>query len=202
MNEMRFNFKQIKRLLLYGGWEPISAHDVYSALRLKPNFLINVSTAKDTIIDGKAVNGGDYENIKGLAWDDDDLCAQTVEVAEKRGYQYFLAGSPTLVWDGAISVDATSYDENFLKHEKTNRSGIGITDDELILYFDDNPITLDDFAQKMADAGCKYAINIDGGGSTAIFTKSPRKAIPLKDEYDDKLCSTWLAIYLKREKTK
>lgn len=201
MKEMRFNFGQVKRALLYGGWEPITAHDVYAALRLKPDYIINVTTAQDTIINREAING-DHENVRGLAWDDDDFCGKTVEVAEQRGYKYFLAGSPTLIWDGKVQIDEAGYDDSFLKHEKTNRSGMGISDNELILCFEDSAVTIDDFAQKMADAGCKYAINIDGGGSTAIFKKGHGKAVALNKKDDKKLCSTWLGIYLRKERKK
>lgn len=154
-------------------------------------------TVCDTIVDAQIVNGGNYTD-KGFAWDDNDVSPEVTAKAKQRGYNYFLGGSPNLVWDGVVSIDGKGFDSYFLKHAKAIRIGMGINDNELIFCFPKEKMKLSDFAVTMVNAGCKFALNLDGGGTTTVMQNQNGKMVELNKRTENRLISTWLAIYLKQ----
>lgn len=76
----------------------------------------------------------------------------------------FIAGSPTLVINGMIKLDWGNKVSTAIQG-KAYRSAIGFNDTDLFLYCSDSKITLEVLAEEMLKLGCKYAINLDGGGS-------------------------------------
>lgn len=209
MNELRFKLKDIDRVVLYGGRVGKKASAVFK--ELEPDYLINAGmysmsgihkglTVCDTIVDGMLINGGNYTD-KGIAWDDNDLEPETTASAKKRGYNFFLGGSPSLVWNGQVNVDAKGFDSYFTNTAKSIRIGMGINDDELIFCFPEQSMKLYEFAGVMVSAGCKFAINLDGGGSTSVFQNQKGKMVALNKRTEDRANSTWLAIYLNKTTT-
>lgn len=79
----------------------------------------------------------------------------------------FLGGSPTLVIDGKVSLDWGNKVSTAIQG-KAYRSAIGFNDTDIFLYCSDSKITLETLATNMKDLGCKYAINLDGGGSSHL----------------------------------
>ena len=75
---------------------------------------------------------------------------------------------------------------------------MGITDKELVICFPAAAKTLGTFAGMMAAAGCKHAINLDGGGSTRVMQNVGGKLRQLSSNQENRANSTWLAIYLKK----
>lgn len=207
MNELRFTLRDIDRVVLYGGRTAKKAAAVFA--ELKPDYLINAGmfsmtgehaglTVCDTIVNGQLINGGNYTD-KGLAWDDNDIGPETTASAKKRGYECFLGGSPSLVWYEKVLIDGKGFSNWFLNTAESIRIGMGVNDDELIFCFPEEKMKLPDFAKTMLDAGCKYAINLDGGGSTSVFKKQNGKMVALNNRTEDRACSTWLAIYLNKK---
>lgn len=206
MEELRFKLRDIDRVVLYGGRVGKKASKVFA--ELQPDFLLNAGmyslsgihkglTVCDTIVDGILINGGNFCNL-GFAFDDNDLSPETTSKAKQRGYNYFIGGSPSLVWDGEVNIDGKGFDSYFLNTAKSIRIGMGINDNELIFCFPEEKMKLKDFAKTMLDAGCKYAINLDGGGSTHISKNQNGKMVALNKPTEDRLNSTWLAIFLKK----
>ena len=81
-----------------------------------------------------------------------------------------------LVWDGAVSVSATgSY-----YTDRASRTMMGVTEDGKVLLIvvdgRQEPFScgasMAELAQIMMEAGAKYAINLDGGGSTTYMAKN------------------------------
>lgn len=205
MNELRFNLRDIEKVVLYGGRTGKKAAAVFE--ELKPDYLINAGmfsmtgehrglTVCDTIIDGQIINGGNYTD-KGFAWDDNDIGPEQTASAKRRGYEYFLGGSPSLVWYGNVLIDGKGFSNWFLNTAESIRIGMGINDDELIFCFPEKEMKLPDFAKMMRAAGCKHAINLDGGGSTSVFQNQNGKMVALNKRTEDRACSTWLAVFLK-----
>ena len=99
----------------------------------------------------------------------------------------YISGSPVLVKNGAISVEWGNKVSTYLKGAH-KRSILGLNDSEIILISTDE-VTLERAAQIAIDAGCKYAINLDGGGSChlqdgdKIYVKSERRNV------------SWLMLY-------
>ena len=205
MEQLKIDLNEIDRIQLVGGTVRRTAAQVFKALQEKPDYLINAGmydtrsglTVCDTIVDGVLLNGGNYTD-KGFAWDDNNLEPETTAAAKARGYKFFLGGSPSLLWDGKLNIDGKGFDKYFLNTAKSVRIGMGISDKELIICFPAAAKTLGTFAGIMAAAGCQYAINLDGGGSTRVVKNVNGQLQRLSANKEDRANSTWLAIYLKK----
>ena len=205
MEQLKINLNEIDRIQLVGGTVRRTAAQVFKMLQEKPDYLINAGmydtrsglTVCDTIVDGVLLNGGNYTD-KGFAWDDNNLGPETTAAAKARGYKFFLGGSPSLIWDGKLNIDGKGFDKYFLNTAKSVRIGMGISDKELIICFPAAAKTLGTFAGVMAAAGCRYAINLDGGGSTRVVKNVNDQLQRLSANKEDRANSTWLAIYLKK----
>ena len=205
MEQLKIKLNEIDRIRLVGGTVRRTAAQVFKMLPEKPDYLINAGmydmrsglTVCDTIVDGVLLNGGNYTD-KGFAWDDNNLEPEDTAAAKVRGYRYFLGGSPSLLWNGRLNIDGKGFDKYFLNSAKSVRIGMGITDKELVVCFPAAAKTLGTFAGMMAAAGCKYAINLDGGGSTRVMQNVGGKLRQLSSNRENRANSTWLAIYLKK----
>ena len=94
--------------------------------------------------------------------------------------QDFVAGSPILVKDSKVSIEWGNKVSTAIQG-KAYRSSIGFNDEYVFLFVSDVTMTLTGLANYMLGQGCKYAINLDGGGSCHLqvgqktYTKSTRK---------------------------
>ena len=94
--------------------------------------------------------------------------------------QDFVAGSPILVKDGKVSIEWGNKVSTAIQG-KAYRSSIGFNDEYVFLFVSDVTMTLTSLANYMLGQGCKYAVNLDGGGSCHLqvgqntYTKSTRK---------------------------
>ena len=87
----------------------------------------------------------------------------------------FRAGFPLLVWNGEIYDGIGTYDHIPGRH---NRTAIGVTADNVLylVTFDGRAqghasgVSCYDLADFMQRIGCVFAINMDGGGSTTMWT--------------------------------
>lgn len=94
--------------------------------------------------------------------------------------QDFIAGSPILVKNGKINIEWGNKVSTAIQG-KAYRSSIGFNDKYIFLFTSNVAMTLQGLANYMLGQGCKYAINLDGGGSCHLqigqktYTKSTRK---------------------------
>lgn len=94
--------------------------------------------------------------------------------------QDFIAGSPILVKDGKVYIEWGNKVSTAIQG-KAYRSSIGFNDEYVFLFVSDVTMTITGLANYMLGQGCKYAINLDGGGSCHLqvgqktYTKSTRK---------------------------
>ncbi len=104
---------------------------------------------------------------------------------------YAISCGPMLVYDGKIMVDhskagshyMTNYecwDANGVYYGNPDRTALGVTEDgKIVLFVCDGRIDaskgayLPELARIMKGLGCKYAMNLDGGGSTGMWVKGP-----------------------------
>lgn len=104
----------------------------------------------------------------------------------------FIAGSPTLVEYGLAKLDWGNKVSTQIQG-KAYRSAIGFNEDDLFLFSSENKMTLEELSLYMQRIGCRWAINLDGGGSchlqvgTKTYSKSTRKN------------ASWLLVYDKQE---
>ena len=109
--------------------------------------------------------------------------------------QDFVAGSPILVKNGKVSIEWGNKVSTAIQG-KAYRSSIGFNDEYVFLFVSDVTMTITGLANYMLGQGCKYAINLDGGGSCHLqvgqktYTKSTRKNaswIMVYDKGSDKM---------------
>ena len=92
----------------------------------------------------------------------------------------FIAGSPTLVEYGIAKLEWGNKVSTQIQG-KAYRSAIGFNADTLFLFTSDTKMTLEELAKYMQKIGCRWAINLDGGGSChlqegeKVYKKSTRK---------------------------
>lgn len=108
----------------------------------------------------------------------DDGCMeirQVMSAGELTGYKYALGGGPLLVQNGIVNVA----DEQFLPditQGRAPRSAIGLIDERTIVLavaegrsYADAGLTLYQLASFLVTRGCMAAMNLDGGGSSAMW---------------------------------
>jgi len=88
-----------------------------------------------------------------------------------------ISGGPRILRDGRISVECE--EEGFplsFRQTKHPRTAVGLKDDALLWVVVDGRqpgysegMTIDELAEFLLNAGCKDALNLDGGGSSTLF---------------------------------
>jgi hypothetical protein len=111
------------------------------------------------------------------------------------GYRDFISGFPTLVKDGHVEIGHRT------DFSRDMRSALGYNDTHYFLLACDGRqkdkfgATHEELAQIMIDIGCKFAINLDGGGSTKLMHKGQAVNSPTENRaIDNSIC-----VYLKEE---
>ena len=99
-----------------------------------------------------------------------------IEADEKwKDVVYAVGGGDMLVEDGNVCSEFTLDSAK----KSAARTAIGVrTDGSMILYTADcgansKGLTLEELAARMREAGCRYALNLDGGGSTTAGAQYP-----------------------------
>lgn len=156
----------------------------------KNGFVIAASNSKATELSGVKLN---------------DEISVSISIDQKWQNAEFMVGSgPMLVKDGQpyLTIDPTSSKAR----ERTARSAIAISSDKKRVHFvtvdyvnGSKGMTLPEFANYLASLGFDRAINLDGGGSTAMAFRDYGSnnvilANHLKDNYQRKLPSIIEAI--------
>ena len=104
----------------------------------------------------------------------------------------FIAGYPVIVKDGKAVTKFTWASE--INYDAT-RSAIGYTknNDIVVVTVNKPGVTLDKLGEIMANQGCVYAINLDGGGSSRLMVNGEVINTPTENRSVDSV----IAIYLK-----
>lgn len=124
----------------------------------------------DLIVKGKLNRGGNYSD-KGIAFGNpfEGVSAYQSTTSNSNGKPVdFIGGAPTLILDDKINMDMKGLTSSFA-NQLTQRTAIGIDKANIfILVTKGNKATLKMVAEELLKQGCTTAINLDGGGSTAI----------------------------------
>lgn len=135
-----------------------------------PFYYWNIS---DLIVDGKVNNQGNYSST-GIAFGDpwEGISAYQSTTKNSTGNKVdFLGGSPTLIENSIPVMDLTGLSKSFVSL-KTQRTAVGANSKHLIfLSSKSKAANLYQVQDEMLQQGCTIAINVDGGGSTAVWTK-------------------------------
>ena len=107
-----------------------------------------------------------------------------------------ICSGPTLVTEGEVILNPA--DEGFKDpslYSKNKRSAIGITAyNKLLLITVESKIYLRTLAYIMKDLGCLYAVNLDGGTSSALYYKGKYLT------YTSRTMSSVILVYSNRKK--
>ena len=172
----------------------ITASDVYK--KYKPDYMINLALY-DMTSGENITNLMDEGVLSGYLFTDEGIGIKgdnelVFSTKNDKNIRDFVAGSPILSKNGEKAIDWGNKYSEYVDGAHI-RSTIGFNAKEVILYTTDKEVTLNTLAESMIKAGCDYAINLDGGGSShlqegeKIYRKSIRKN------------ASWLLIYLKKE---
>lgn len=128
----------------------------------------------DLVVGGVFNRGGNYSD-KGIAFGNpwEGVSAYWSTTSNSIGKKVdFIGAAPTLLIDGKISMDMKGLTGSFAT-ARTNRTAIGIDKSNLyICTTKGDKHNLTEVAIALQKQGCLWAINLDGGGSTAYFDKS------------------------------
>ncbi|MGE4301689.1 MAG: phosphodiester glycosidase family protein [Victivallaceae bacterium] len=110
-----------------------------------------------------------------IAFTGNKVAFQTPEEFKPDEYENFRASFPLLVYRGAVYDKIGNYDHTLGRHPRT-AVGIGQNNLLYLVTFDGRSkehaigVTCPELAAYMRAIGCTDAINMDGGGSTAMWT--------------------------------
>ena len=166
--------------------KPMTAKTLYDTY--KPTAFINAclydmtSSSNITKVEDENNSHGYLFSNMGIGiFVDNRLVWTTYEKARQdTAIKDFIAGSPTLVIDGKVNIDWGNKVSTAIQGN-AYRSAIGFNESTLFMYVSDKTITLENLAKYMVEIGCKYALNLDGGGSchlqegSTIYKNSTRK---------------------------
>ncbi|MBQ8476052.1 phosphodiester glycosidase family protein, partial [bacterium] len=166
-------------MLLYtsdwGKTSPLAPKTGWNML-IRNNKVIKISANPIEMISGDMVLQGNKETISKLAQDkeiDIDIKLQD----ELKGAKHIISAGPYLVKNSALYVDTQAQKLQAISG-KNPRSAIGYKNDgTLIIVTVDGReessvgMTLKELAILMKGLGCDYAMNFDGGSSSAIYVK-------------------------------
>lgn len=86
---------------------------------------------------------------------------------------YMISAGPYLVKDGKIIADAAAqgFKENKIAVNRAQRSALGITKDNKLIFVTGGNLNMTELAKVMIELGCNKAMNLDGGASSALYAK-------------------------------
>ncbi len=161
---------------------------------IKPDIVINggffnLSSGKtemDYIDNGIKKSNDTSWNSYGIGIKlDGELCCGF----ESDKWKDFLTAYPPLLIDGKFNTMNIAKNLNY----RTRRSIIGYNQNNIYLITIDNPgAILREAAEVAEQAGCLYAINLDGGGSTRMITNDATYAAAAYNRPVDNVIAFWL----------
>lgn len=187
----RKHIKKIDIVNIQGG---MTATQIYN--KYKPDYMINLALydmatgTNITHLKDEGEDSGYLFSDEGIGIKGDNevvFCTKSDKTVRD-----FVAGSPILVKNGAQNIDwGNKYSEYV---DGTHyRSVFGFNDSEVILYSSEKKMVLNELSQALVSEKCKFAVNVDGGGSChlqkgeKVYKKSTRANV------------SWLLVYLKEE---
>ena len=143
--------------------------------KYKPDFFMNLALY-DTL-SGKNITHLEDENIKsGYLFTDEGMgltgAKNLIWTTKEKAFSSnlikdYVSGSPILVKNGKVKIDWGNKVSSQVKNPR-NRAILGMNDNEIILISINTSIALDSAAKTAVLNGCRYAINVDGGGSVHL----------------------------------
>lgn len=140
-------------------------------------------------------NGIGIEGASNLIWVDRQTAIKSSAIRD------FMAGAPTLVVDGKKLLDSGK-DTSSVFNTKHVRSYIGFDDNYLYLGATDREkMTCSTLADLCLKANMKYAINLDGGGSSICgkMDYDTGKIEIINNPTENRPNPSWILVYLKPE---
>lgn len=218
---LKIRFDEIEKIELIGGTTAKTLAQAVASYSRKPDYVFNAGhfdngknsptygiTVSDTIVDGKGINTeptvkenswkytGIYEP-RGIAFNDEGkmkICS--VETAVEEGWTSYIGGSPLLM-ENWVS-NSKGLKTGFAK-QKTYRIGMGFNNNELIIGFPDDKITLTELTGFMNKNGAISAIALDGGGSVNVRKLKGNDYVHIDNLNQNRPVSTFVCVWLKKK---
>ena len=159
---------------LWGKYSPIAPKNCYN-MQIKGNKIIKISANPLELSNGVVVLQAPKDIITKLAKNNKEIYIDIKLQQNLKNANHIIAAGPYLVKDGQVFVD-TKLQKFQAIAGKNPRSAIGFTNDgTLIIATVDGRekasvgMTLNELALFMKNIGCDYAMNFDGGSSSALY---------------------------------
>ena len=159
---------------LWGKYSPIAPKNCYN-MQIKGNKIIKISANPLELSNGVVVLQAPKDIITKLAKNNKEIYIDIKLQQNLKNANHIIAAGPYLVKDSQVFVD-TKLQKFQAIAGKNPRSAIGFTNDgTLIIATVDGRekasvgMTLNELALFMKNIGCDYAMNFDGGSSSALY---------------------------------
>lgn len=223
---LKIPFENIKKIQLVGGEKARTLRTLVKQFSEKPDYVFNAGhfdngaksetygiTVSDTIVNGEAINTSTSENTEDSNWkyndgiytnmgiafnDNGEIEMTTTANAYKKKYNSFIGGSPHLLDSGSRSNKLKTAFGN----QKVYRIAMGFNDNQLIVGFPKEKMTLTKLTDFMQEQGAAHAIALDGGGSINVCQHVNGKYNHLDTHNYNRAVSTFVCVWLKENDNK
>lgn len=190
---------EIRKIDLAMGKQPKETlGDFYNRQTDKPDVLVNAGffatstgeTVFNVVDDGIVYSTNPkYKWGIGITKEHKDIKYGSIEYASN-GFVDFVSGYPPLVDNGVSCAPWTFANEiNY----KALRTMIGYNDTTIFIVTVDKPgMTFNTMASLMISIGCKYAVNLDGGGSSRCMVNGKVINTPTENRKVDSMIAVYL----------
>jgi len=158
---------------------------------------------KDNLILTAAAASGLGEHFKKFAVGDRVKLTTTCSSSSLESADWATGGGDVLISDGKIT-SSDDWDSSIMA--SSPRTALGITANGSIIYYvvdgrtsgHSTGVSLSGLAEQMLAEGCVYAVNFDGGGSSAMSVRIPGsrycKTVNLPSDGSERSCSTYILL--------
>jgi len=185
-----------------------TVRSMYNRLNPKPTLMVNGglfdtatgSTLSKFIDEGKIITNGFYTHFSMAIYGDKDIRFEEYDIWKKTGARDVIGGSPSLVVNGKISIDAKGLDSGFL-NGRHPRLVLGEDSEHLYIMVVHGRrtilghlgITIKALAELSLKVGMSNAINLDGGGSIMFLDSTGN---PINNPLENRPVDNAVCFYL------
>ena len=158
---------------VWGQISPAAPKNGYNML-IVGNKIARISANPIEFLENSVVISAPQEVISRLAKNNNEIYIDIKLQENLKEAKHILAAGPYLVKDSSIYVDTIEQKLQAISG-KNPRSAIGFNEESLIVVTIDGRekesvgMTLNELAKLMKNIGCTYAMNFDGGSSSALY---------------------------------
>lgn len=210
---VKMPLQSISKIELVMAKQPLETmSSIFKRINPHPDFMLNGglfnmsngATLSTTVDNGVKMAEGYFSNF-GL-WVNNNYSFGYDYYRPQTDLRDFIGGSPSLIINNIVNIDKKGIDSSFLNNRHP-RSAIGMSNENFYIVAVDGRriwakgMTCIELANFMKDKlGCRYAINLDGGGSTRLGQNVGGNLTALNSPLENRAVDNFLCFYISRDK--